>query len=84
MELKDTIEMMNSPDYKERFKAEFKQTEIRYGKLFDMCVKYKAGTLNFVPRCPYDLLYEQLQMMGRYLMILRARAEIEGIDLKGA
>ncbi len=26
MELKDTIEMMNSEDYKERFKAEYYQT----------------------------------------------------------
>ena len=81
MELKDTVEMMNSPDYKERFKAEYRQTSIRYGKLFSMLVKYKAGTLNFVPRCPYDLLFEQLQMMGRYLMLLEARAEIEGIEL---
>lgn len=81
MELKDTIEMMNSPDYKERFKAEYWQTKIRYGKLFDMLVKYKAGTLSFVPRCSFDLLYEQAQHMGRYILLLEARAEIEGIDL---
>lgn len=81
MELKDTIEMMNSPDYKERFKAEYKQTLIRQQKLFKMLVKYKAGTLGFVPRCSYDLLYEQLRLMGQYLMILEARAEVEGIDL---
>ena len=29
MELKDTIELMNSSDYKERFKAEYWQTKIR-------------------------------------------------------
>lgn len=81
MELKDTIEMMNSPDYKERFKAEYMQTSIRYRKLFNMLVKYKAGTLNFIPQCSYDLLFEQLQMMGRYLMLLDARAEVEGIEL---
>lgn len=33
MELRDTVEMMNSADYKERFKAEYYQTTIRYGKL---------------------------------------------------
>ncbi len=36
MELKDTIEMMNSEDYKERFKAEYYQTLIRYNKLSEM------------------------------------------------
>lgn len=32
-ELKETIEMMNSEDYKERFKVEYWQTYIRYAKL---------------------------------------------------
>lgn len=82
MMLEDTIAMMNSPDYKERFKAEYAQISIRYQRLFNMLVKYKAGTLDFVPRCSYDLLFEQLQHMGRYLICLEARAEIEGIDLK--
>lgn len=81
MELKDTIEMMNSTDYKERFKAEYCQTRIRYGKLFDMCVKYKAGTLPFAPSCSIDVLMEQLRVMGQYIMMLEVRAEIEGITL---
>lgn len=29
-ELKDTIELMNSSDYKDRFKAEYYQLKIRY------------------------------------------------------
>lgn len=29
-ELNETVEMMNSEDYKERFKAEYWQTYIRY------------------------------------------------------
>lgn len=37
MELKDTIELMNSTDYKERFRAEYYQTKIRYDKLDKMC-----------------------------------------------
>ena len=32
-ELKETVAMMNSADYKERFKAEYHQTKIRYEKL---------------------------------------------------
>ena len=43
MELKDTIEMMNSSDYKERFKAEYYQVKIRAEKLDDMLNKYKLG-----------------------------------------
>lgn len=81
MELKDTIEMMNSTDYRERFIAEYHQTKSRYNKLFDMVVKYKAGTLGFKPRCSIELLTEQLRAMGNYLMLLEVRAEIEGITL---
>lgn len=81
MELKDTIEMMNSPDHKERFKAEYMQTKIRYQKLHRMCIKYEAGTLDFTPTCSLELLKEQKAAMGRYLGCLEVRAEIEGIEL---
>ena len=81
MELRDTIEMMDSADYKERFKAEYRQLKIRYNKLYRMVVKYKAGTLTFVPSCSLELLIEQLRAMGNYAMLLEARAEIEGISL---
>ena len=59
MELKDTIELMNSNDYKERFKAEYLQAKIRYDKLDTMTVKYEAGTLNFTPSCSLELLKKQ-------------------------
>ena len=81
MELKDTIEMMNSADYKERFKAEYHQTKIRYEKLHNMVVKYEAGTLNFTPSCSLELLKDQKKHMGNYLYCLEIRAEIEGIKL---
>lgn len=81
MELKDTIEMMNSKDYKERFKAEYWQTKIRYDKLHAMLIKYEAGTLDFTPTCPAYLLYEQRHLMMKYLNQLEVRAEIEGIEL---
>ena len=81
MELKETIEMMNSTDYKERFKAEYLQTKIRYEKLHHMVVKYDAGTLEFTPTCPIELLKDQKAHMGRYLYCLEVRAEIEGIKL---
>lgn len=80
-QLEDTVALMNSTDYKERFKAEYLQTKIRYDKLHKMLVKYKAGTLNFTPSCDFELLSEQALNMGKYLNCLEIRAEIEGIEL---
>lgn len=82
MELKDTIELMNSSDYKERFKAEYLQTKIRYEKLHAMTIKYEAGTLDFEPSCSLEILKEQKAYMGNYLRMLEIRAEIEKIDLE--
>ena len=81
IELKDTVELMNSENYKERFKAEYIQTKIRYEKLHKMCIKYEAGMLNFEPKCSLELLKEQKSYMGNYLRTLEIRAEIEQIEL---
>ena len=81
MDLKDTVEMMQSADYKERFKAEYKQLDIRICKLANMLSNYAAGTLDFTPSCPYELLDAQLNAMNIYAYALRRRAEIEGIEL---
>ena len=75
------MELKNSNDYKERFKAEYLQTKIRYEKLHKMTVKYEAGTLNFEPSCSLEILKEQKSYMGNYLRMLEIRAEIEKIDL---
>ena len=81
MELKDTTDLMTSADYKDRFKAEYYQTKIRYDKLCKMVVKYEAGTLDFEPSCPLYLLKAQKKAMGKYLYTLETRAEIEKIEL---
>lgn len=81
MELKDTIDLMNSEDYKERFKAEYYQTKIRYDKLHQMLVKNEAGVLDFKPTYPIAKLQEQKRYMGEYLRCLEVRAAIEGIEL---
>lgn len=70
MELQDTIELMNSAEYKDRFKAEYWQAKIRYDKLDDMTVKYEARTLTFIPRCSLDLLKEQKKHLGNYIRTL--------------
>lgn len=82
MNLKDTVKMMLSEDYRERFRAEYHQTKIRYEKLHRMCIKYEAGVLLFKPTCSLELLKQQKAAMGQYLYYLEMRAELEHIDLE--
>lgn len=81
MKLKDTVELMNSDDYKERFKAEYYQTRIRYDKLRKILIKCLAGTLDFELSCPPEILEKQVCNMRNYLNTLEVRAEIEKIEL---
>lgn len=81
MELRDTVEMMNSADYKERFKAEYQQTVIRCRKLKAMLAKWDKGELNFKPTCPRSTYNMQIKAMTDYIAVLEARAVMEGIDL---
>ena len=92
MELKDTVTLMNSEDYKERFKAEYYQTKIRYEKLKAFNTKIEAArrteytaTEITMPAhdCPEGLLQEQQAIMGQYLHLLEVRAVIEGVSLDG-
>lgn len=83
MKLNETVDMMNSADYKERFRAEYFQLKIRIDGLDNMLLKMGHNMLNFTPKCSYDLLNGQLKAMKLYEEYLRERAEIEDIDLKG-
>ncbi len=86
--LGETVKMMLSDDYKERFIAEYRQTKIRYERLKAFNNKIEAArTVNSIkveePKhdCPFDLLREQQRRMGEYLHILELRAVIEEIKL---
>lgn len=86
MELKDTVEGMNSADYKERFIAEYTQTKIRYNKLKKFIGKIKYAKYADQPEpkhdCPLDLLEKQAMAMAMYIAILEVRAEkFENIEL---
>jgi hypothetical protein len=90
MELKHTVELMNSECYKDRFVAEYLQTKIRYEKLKAFNNKLEAAERTQytdkkvempVHDCPLDLLREQQSIMGQYLHLLEVRAVIEGINL---
>lgn len=80
-ELIDTTKLMISKDYKDRFKAEYYQTVIRFDKLYEMIVKYENGTLEFKPTCSIDILKKQKDIMFKYIGILEERAKIEKINL---
>jgi len=81
MKLLETVEMMNSSDFKERFRAEYFQLKIRKEGLANMLEKYKNGALSFTPKCSYELLHTQLVYMECYMNVLEERAKIENIEL---
>lgn len=93
LSLNNTIELMNSDDYRDRFKAEYLQAKIRYNRLKKFNTKIEAAFRTECVRpdekkveipkhdCPADLLREQQRVIGEYLHILEVRAVIEGIDL---
>lgn len=85
MELKETIELMCSSDYKERFVAEYRQVKIRYEKLRNFCNKIEVeemlGKEVTKHNCPLELLREQKRYMGLYLSILEKRTLIENVEL---
>lgn len=82
MPLKNTVDLMLSDNYKDRFRAEYYQTKERQQRLHLMIIKYEAGTLDFQPDCPLELLKRQAKAMGEYLYVLEMRAQLEEIDLK--
>ena len=51
MKLIDTVPLMNSEDYKDRFKAEYYQVYIRFVKLKAMLEKWDKDELDFEHTC---------------------------------
>ena len=78
-DLKETISLMTSDDYKERFLAEYYQLETRYLKLRKMYENW--DNLPFTPTCPKSCYEKQLDAMFNYLVILVSRALQEEIKL---
>ena len=82
MKLLDTVEMMNSEDFKEKFRAEYFQLINRIDDLGAMLIKYRKGTLESEPKCSLKLLDGQFSSMKMYATHLVERAKIEGISLE--
>lgn len=83
--LEITADYMSSDNYRERFVAEYVQTKIRYERLKAYNNRIEAANAVNKPEpphdCPFYMLREQQEAMGKYLHILEIRAEIECILL---
>lgn len=77
-ELNDTVKMMNSENYKDRFLAEFYQLKFRYHKLLSLLEKLHDGKLDSATYS-LALLEKQAEAMCEYLGILQQRAQKENI-----
>ena len=75
VELKDTVELMLSDDYKKRFLAEYIQVNVR-------AIKLEKFIKNNESNDDVQLLKDQLMTMCAYILALRKRANTENIDIK--
>lgn len=80
--LKDTVDIMCSMDYKERFIAEYKQLEIRILGLEKMIDNWDHDELNFTLTCPRSTYDLQLRAMKDYYAVLQMRSVMEDIPLE--
>lgn len=81
MELSDTVKLMCSNDYKERFIGEYVQLVIRTRKLQRVIAAWNNGTLTFKPASSYSSLCAQFHTMCTYRELLIDRAAQEAITL---
>lgn len=77
----DTVFLMKSDDYKDRFIAEYQQLVIRYNGLKKMLENWDKSELPFVPTCPRSTYNLQVRAMSNYIAVLEARAVMENIIL---
>ena len=84
----ETITLMQSEDYKDRFKAEYYQLKIRTEKLEAFINRIKAAQIKNIAEpkhdCPLEVLESQLEIMKNYLAILGLRSAIEEVNLNGS
>lgn len=76
--LKETVELMTSENYQDRFEGEVLQLCIRINRLRDTLINIYNGTCNFTPKCSTELLEAQLDSMEELLRIYAIRASVEG------
>lgn len=79
--LEDTIPLMKSECFKDRLRAEYWQTAIRYQKLLKTIVAYHNGSIGYIPRVSLEDCKKQAEVMSAYLAILSEQAKVDGADL---
>ncbi len=82
-QLNQTVDLMNSESYKERFVAEYAQIAIRTLRLERVLksIEDKTCPKCFEPTCDIEILKSQLKTMNAYRATLIFRAAIEEIEL---
>ena len=80
MKLAETVNLMCSHDFKERFIAEYVQLVIRLSKL-DAALNNPSAARFEIDDIARDLMLKQHDAMGTYKVCLEKRADILGIDL---
>ena len=80
MKLVETVNLMCSSDFKDRFTAEYAQLIIRLSKLNNV-LNSQSDTRFEVDDATRDLMLKQRDAMESYKMCLEKRADILGIDL---
>lgn len=81
MVLKDTVDLMTSPDWQDRMKGEYLQVKIRLAKLKGLLAKRLSGDLDFVTPIPIESWMRQLTFMEGYMHELEYQANVHGIVL---
>ena len=81
MELKDTVNLILSEDFKERLKGEYYETLIRYLKLEQYLLEVASNPV--VGRDPVlvGMLSDQRDAMYKYLEALRKRCKYHNIPI---
>lgn len=79
--LEDTIEWMQSDDYKVRLKAEYWQLVIRMEKARNAVVHFIKPVLSTTAANRAEMLSDQFEIMKEYKKILEKRAFSENADL---
>ena len=86
-ELKNTVALMLSKDYEDRFKAEYYQLQKRYVELYktihasNKMEEYGIGKK--ISQKDYEIMNEQFRYMEGYLDCLKRRAIEENINVEG-
>lgn len=82
MGLIDTVDLMISDDYEDRFRAEYRQLKFRLKRLQQTLLEMDEGNMELKPACPRMMLDLQVKAMTDYLDILTERAKIEKIEVE--